>query len=52
METDLILFVVDGKEGVNPHDVDIANEIRKYNKPVIIVANKVDNMKTKKMKLE
>lgn len=46
LETDLILFVVDGKEGVNPHDIDIANEIRKYNKPVIIVANKVDNMKT------
>lgn len=45
LETDLILFVVDGKEGMNPHDVDIANEIRKYNKPVIIVANKVDNMK-------
>ncbi len=44
LETNLILFVVDGKEGVNPHDVDIANEIRKYNKPVIIVANKVDNM--------
>ena len=30
LETDLILFVVDGKEGMNPHDVDIANEIRKY----------------------
>ena len=45
LETDLILFVVDGKEGMNPHDVDISNEIRKYNKPVIIVANKVDNMK-------
>ena len=43
-ETNLILFVVDGKEGLNPHDVDIANEIRKYNKPVIIVANKVDSM--------
>nr|WP_072537422.1 ribosome biogenesis GTPase Der [Anaerococcus mediterraneensis] len=45
METDLILFVVDGKEGLNPYDVDIANEVRKYNKPVIIVVNKVDNMK-------
>ena len=36
LETNLILFVVDGKEGVNPHDVDIANEIRKYNKPCLL----------------
>ncbi|MDO5047392.1 MAG: ribosome biogenesis GTPase Der [Anaerococcus sp.] len=45
METDLILFVVDGKEGVNPYDQDIANEIRKYNKPIIVVANKLDSFK-------
>lgn len=42
LESDLILFVVDGREGINPHDYDIANEIRKYNKKVIIVANKID----------
>lgn len=45
METDLILFMVDGNEGLNPYDVDIANEIRRYNKPVIIVANKLDSFK-------
>lgn len=45
-ESDLILFVVDGKEGLSSHDFDIANEIRKYKKPVILVVNKVD---TKKM---
>lgn len=45
LESDLILFVVDGREGTNPHDSDIANEIRKYNKKVIIVANKVDGSK-------
>ncbi|MDY3005454.1 ribosome biogenesis GTPase Der [Anaerococcus sp. AGMB00486] len=44
-ESDLILFVVDGREGINPHDSDIANEIRKYNKKVIIVANKIDRGK-------
>lgn len=42
LESDLILFVVDGREGINPHDYEIANEIRKYNKKVIIVANKID----------
>ncbi|MCI5840181.1 MAG: ribosome biogenesis GTPase Der [Peptoniphilaceae bacterium] len=42
-EASLILFVVDAKEGLNPQDEEIANVIRKYKKPVIIVANKVDN---------
>lgn len=42
LESDLILFVVDGKEGINPHDYEIADEIRKYNKKVIVVANKID----------
>ena len=45
LESDLILFLVDGREGINPYDSDIANEIRKYNKPVIVVANKVDSVK-------
>ncbi|MDD7306357.1 MAG: ribosome biogenesis GTPase Der [Peptoniphilaceae bacterium] len=44
-ESDLILFVVDGKEGLNPHDFEIANAIRKYNKPTLIVVNKVDGRK-------
>lgn len=42
LESDLILFVVDGREGINPHDYEIADEIRKYNKKVIVVANKID----------
>ena len=46
IETDLILFVVDGKEGLNPHDEEITNVIRRYNKPVLIVVNKIDGHKT------
>lgn len=45
LESDLILFVVDGREGINPHDYEIADEIRKYNKKVIVVANKIDGAK-------
>lgn len=45
LESDLILFVVDGREGINPHDYEIADEIRKYSKKVIVVANKVDGSK-------
>ncbi len=44
LESDLILFVVDGREGINPHDYEIADEIRKYNKKVIVVANKIDGV--------
>ena len=46
LETNLILFVVDGKEGLSPHDAEIADVIRRYHKKVIIVANKVDSHKT------
>lgn len=46
LETDLILFVVDGKEGLSPYDSEIADVIRRYKKKVIIVANKVDGHKT------
>lgn len=42
LESDLILFVVDGREGINPHDFEISSELRKYNKKVIVVANKID----------
>lgn len=45
LETDLILFVVDGKEGLSPYDSEIADVIRRYNKKVIIVANKIDGHK-------
>ncbi len=42
-ESDLILFVVDVDEGLTEFDKQIANILRKAKKPVILVANKVDN---------
>ena len=42
-EADLILFVVDAKNGLNPYDSDIADILRQSKKEVIIVANKVDS---------
>lgn len=39
----VILFVVDAKVGATPQDLDIAVMLRKTKKPVIVVANKVDN---------
>jgi len=41
-ESDLLLFVVDAKEGLSPIDEDLARLLRKSQKPVILVINKVD----------
>ncbi|RKQ63639.1 GTP-binding protein [Thermovibrio guaymasensis] len=41
-EADVIVFVVDGKEGVNPLDLEVAKILRKWKKPVILAVNKID----------
>ncbi len=41
-EVDIFLFVVDGKAGVLAEDQELASMIRKLNKPVILVINKID----------
>ncbi len=43
-EADLILFVVDGKAGVHPLDERLTDILRKSGPPVLVVANKVDNL--------
>jgi len=42
---DVIVFIVDGKEGVAPADAEVANMLRKSKKPVVLVVNKVDSLK-------
>ena len=42
-EADKIIFLVDGKEGINPIDYDIANILRKSGKEVILAVNKLDS---------
>ena len=44
-ESDLLLFVVDGKEGLSPLDEELARRLRKSQKPVLLVINKIDNEK-------
>lgn len=51
-ESDLILFVLDGKEGVMPHDRDVVSMLRKVKKPLIIVVNKIDDQKHASRALE
>ena len=42
-EADLVLFVVDTRAGVTPGDEEIAGILRKARKPILVVANKVDD---------
>ena len=41
-EADVILFLVDVKEGVTPMDEDVADMLRRCKKKVLLVVNKVD----------
>jgi GTP-binding protein len=41
-EADLILFLADGKAGLNPQDGEVVNLLRRAGKPVVHAVNKVD----------
>lgn len=41
-EADIILFVMDAREGLTPADQDVAAMLRRVEKPVFFVVNKVD----------
>jgi GTPase len=43
-EADVVLFVVDGREGINPVDQAIAERLRKSARPVLVAVNKLDNL--------
>ena len=43
-EADLILFVVDARDGIHPLDEKLAALLRLSGRPVLLVANKVDNL--------
>ncbi|MSR36485.1 MAG: ribosome biogenesis GTPase Der [Gemmatimonadetes bacterium] len=43
-EADVILFLVDSKAGPHPLDQRLGDVLRKAGRPVLVVANKVDNL--------
>ena len=43
-EADVVLFVVDGREGMNPVDQAIAEHLRRARRPVVLVVNKLDDL--------
>ncbi len=44
-EADAIIFLMDGREGLTPSDIEITGLLRKTKKPIFYVANKIDNLK-------
>jgi GTP-binding protein len=43
-EADVVLFVVDGREGLNPVDAAIAERLRSAQRPVVLAVNKLDDL--------
>src|SRR5581483_7022555 len=43
-EADIILFVVDAKSGATAADEEVADLLRRTNKPVLLLANKAENI--------
>jgi len=48
-EADVIIFLMDGKDGLTPSDIEIAKQLRGKDKNVFYVANKVDGDRHKEM---
>jgi GTP-binding protein len=42
-EADLVLFVTDARAGITPGDEEIASILRRAHKPILLVANKIDD---------
>jgi len=43
-EADVIIFLVDGRQGVSPQDKVIADRLRKSQRPVLLAVNKTEGM--------
>jgi GTP-binding protein len=51
-EADLVLFVVDARAGVTPGDEEVADILRRARKPVLLLANKIDEQAQESLALE
>jgi GTP-binding protein len=44
-EADMVIFIVDGRQGLTPHDKTITDFLRRAGRPVMLVVNKSEGMK-------
>ena len=43
-EADAVVFVVDARTGLTPHDKEIANKLRRIDRPVFVAVNKAEGL--------
>ena len=51
-DSDLLLFLVDAKEGLSPLDQELARMLRRSQKPVVLVINKIDTEKHENLAID
>jgi GTP-binding protein len=51
-EADIILFLMDVRQGLTPSDLEVADRLRRTNKPVFYVVNKVDGTRQEALAAE
>ena len=44
-EADVVIFLVDGRNGISPQDVQIADDLRRGGKKLVVAVNKAEGMK-------
>ncbi len=51
-EADLVLFVLDARIGITPGDEEVAQILRESKRPVLVIANKIDDPRQEALALE
>src|SRR3989440_6920302 len=51
-QADVVLFVVDAQIGITPGDEEVAQILREAHKPVLVIANKIDDPRQQALALE
>ncbi|MDH3393221.1 MAG: ribosome biogenesis GTPase Der [Desulfobulbaceae bacterium] len=50
-EADIVLFMLDGKEGLSSEDFEVADHLRRSGKPVHFLVNKIDGAEVEQLRL-
>ncbi|MDO8988123.1 MAG: ribosome biogenesis GTPase Der [Sideroxyarcus sp.] len=51
-EADMVLFIVDGRDGVTPQDRIIATQLRKTGRPLLLLVNKAEGMQSARVTVD
>ncbi|MCH8207839.1 MAG: ribosome biogenesis GTPase Der [Nitrospinae bacterium] len=51
-EAEIIIFVVDGRQGLTPQDKEVVEKIRRSGKPLFLAVNKIDDPRMEDLALE